>query len=855
MRIYTYGFSGKPAPKVKIRKKKRNWTRKVLVWGFRLAAVGFLVVALTVLYFAKDLPDPSRLAERDVVESTKIFARNGELLYEVHGDAKRTAVSLDQVAPAAKQAVIAIEDKDFYRHGGISIRGMLRSVLRLALNLNASGGSGSTLTQQFVKNAILTNERSPTRKLREIILSVTLEARYSKNEILSFYLNEIPWGRNAYGVEAAADSYFGKHAEDLDLAESAYLAALIQSPTRYNPFGPNRATLDGRKDYVLQLMREQGYITDAQKTEAAAEQVTFQPGKATLRAPHFTLWVQDYLAARYGEKTVQEGGLKVYTTLDMRMQEIAERAVQEGVEKNSKKYGASNAALVAIEPGTGQILAMVGSKDYFGDPEPAGCTPGKNCRFEPNVNVAVAERQPGSSFKPYVYLTAFSKDHGYAPATMLTDVVTNFGTFAGKSYIPQDYDGGERGPVSMRKALAGSLNIPAVKTLALVGVDDAVQTARNLGITSPLKDCGLSLVLGGCEVRLVDHVAAYSSIANHGTRNDRTAILKVEDRSGAVLEEYQARPREAVDPEAAYLLTSIMTDNGARTYIFGQNSPLTLKDRPVAAKTGTTQSWRDGWTVGFTPSLAAGVWAGNNDGTLMHKGADGVFVAAPIWNRFMAEVLASTTPEQFQKPAGIQTVTVDEVSGKLPTDLTPTTKGEVFASYAPPKEHDDVHIAVKIDATTGQPATALTPPDQTLSVTYQVIHSERPDDPAWEQPVLEWAATHGFGIPAPGTATSTVGTATGTRPTVTFLSPSQGGNVSVLPLTVSVSAKSDQPIARVDLSVDGLFYQSLTAPPYLYTVTRTLSPGRHTLAATAVSGDGGVGQTSMQFTVTAPENP
>ncbi len=845
-----YSYKNKE-PKSKFRKKgflKWHWdVKKLGLWGFRLIALGIITGALIFAYYAKDLPDPNKLLERQVTESTKIYARDNTLLYEIHGEAKRTLVNLDQISPDLQHATIAIEDKDFYQHHGLYFRGIFRSVFRYAINLGPSGGGGSTLTQQFVKNAVLNNSKSFDRKIREAILSLSLEARFSKDDILKLYLNEIPYGRNSYGVEAAAQSYFGKHAKDLSLAESAYLAALPQSPSRYNPFGPNRQILDGRKDYILSQMREQGYITKEQEQAAKDEKVEFSKTKTAINAPHFVLMVQDYLAQKFGEKTLQEGGLKVYTTLDPSLQKIAEEAVLKGVEKNSKKYNGNNAALVAIDPKTGQILAMVGSKDYFADPLPEGCKPGKNCLFEPNVNVAVSSRQPGSSFKPYVYLTAFSKEFKYAPATMLLDVTTNFGRYGDKDYAPQNYDGKERGPISMRQALAGSLNIPAVKTLALVGVDNAVQTARDLGITSPLADCGLSLVLGGCEIKLLDHVAAYSVIANGGVKHEKTAILKIINRDQKILEEYKDEPQIIADPQAVYLLTSIMTDNKARAYVFGSNSPLILPDRPVAAKTGTTQKWQDGWTVGFTPSLAAGVWVGNNDGTLLKKGADGVFVAAPIWNEFMKTALKDNPVEEFKQPPGITKIVVDELSGKLPSNNTPSTKEEVFADYSIPVQTDDVHQTVAIDSITHLPATSQTPPSQIIYENYVVLHSEKPEIPAWENAVIAWALANGYRYPQ-GLGIPSVPNNNTTNPVVNILQPQEEAIISEVPFLVNVSAVGNNPISRVDVYIDGFFVASKTSMPYLFTLYNQYSNGPHTIAIKVVDILGNTADTSVNVT-------
>jgi membrane peptidoglycan carboxypeptidase len=558
--------------------------------------------------------------------------------------------------------------------------------------------------------------------------------------------------------------------------------------------------------------------------------------------------VQSYLADKFGEKSLQEGGLKVYTTLDPKLQSIAEQAIKDGVEKNSKKYNGHNGALVAIDPKTGQILAMVGSKDYFGKSEPEGCKPGKNCLFEPNVNVAISERQPGSSFKPFIYVTAFGKDFKFSPASMLMDVVTNFGKYGNKDYVPENYDGKERGPLSIRQSLAGSLNIPAVKTLALIGVENAVQTARNLGITSPLQNCGLSLVLGGCEVKLLDHVAAYSVLANNGVKNEKTAILKILDKDGRTLEEFQSAPKEILDPKAVYLVTNIMTDNNARSYIFGAHSPLILENRPVAAKTGTSQKWHDGWAMGFTPSLATGVWVGNNDGTFLKEKADGVLVAAPIWNAFMKEALKDTPVEEFKRPEGIVDVVVDEVSGKLPTAYTLKTKSEIFADYHTPLPKDNIHIAVSFDSLTNLPSTDTTPPERKIYKPYTIFHSEQPDNPEWETPINLWAKKNGYIYPpkdaqiiSPPSQTSEQG------PKIEILEPSEGQIISHSPFVVKINTSSNHYITQVEISIDGETIDHLTTEPFVFSVSKKLALGKHTLAVKATNGNGGSTDTSLEF--------
>ncbi len=832
MKIYTFEDLKQRTPRKLRRGIKALLPKKgaVLSWLFRLAATITTGVALLFIYYSFSLPDPNTLLQRAVAESTKILDRNGELLYEIHGEAKRTLVSIDNMSPYVKNATVAVEDKNFYQHSGVSFRGIMRAAFKDIITVSASQG-GSTITQQFVKNALLTGDKRITRKIKELILSLELEARYSKDEILQLYLNEIPYGRNAYGIEAAAQTYFGKPAKNLSLAESAYLAALPQAPTFYNPAGPNRERLDSRQKTILSLMREQGYITEAEQQAAQEEKVEFKQVANSLQAPHFVLYIQNQLAEKYGETTLQEGGIKVTTTLDKRLQEIAEKAVQDQAAVNAEKYNAQNAALVAMDPKTGQVLAMVGSKDYFGESFPEGCKSGKDCLFDPAVNAALTERQPGSSFKPYVYLTGFKEKHKLAPATMLFDVVTNFGTYNGKSYIPKNYSGKVYGPLSARQALAGSLNIPAVKMLALVGVENAVETAKAMGITSPLQDCGLSLVLGGCEVKLLDHTNGYATIANNGVYNPATGILKIENRDGEVLEEFKDQSRRAVDEQANYLLVDVLKDNNARSYIFGTNNNLYYQGREVLCKTGTTNDFRDGWTMCAAPQLAVGVWAGNNRGT-MKAGADGSRIAAPIVRKFITEGLKDAPAENFVVPSGIKRITVDSTSGLLPTELSPGTKEEVFASYSVPEKYDNIHIGVKIDTQTGLPAQIDTPLQNTVLQYYTVYKSEQPNNPAWEEPVKKWMADNGILIP-PFQIDPTPVTPDGEGPKLSFATPTTNSIISTLPFTVSVNAESVDGVARVDLLLDGSLLMSKTSAPYIFEVNKNISDGQHILAARA----------------------
>jgi 1A family penicillin-binding protein len=651
---------------------------------FGIFAFLAIISTVVILHYTSGLPSYDAVVKRNVVESSKIYSRDGTLLYEFHGEVKRTRVGLDQISPYLQQATVAIEDKDFYKHGAVSITGIIRAAL-----VNYQSGSvtqgGSTITQQYVKNALLSSDRSFGRKISEVFLAYKIESHLSKNEILNLYLNEIPYGRNAYGAEAASEAYFDKSAKDLTLEESAYLAALPQAPSLLSPTGSNPQLLETRKNTVLEIMREQGYINDQQFEEARDGEVAFKDPHTTLIAPYFVSYIQNYLTQKYGNQFLREGGLKVYTTLDLKLQAMAEKAVADGVARNEKENNAHNAALVAIDPNTGKILAMVGGKDYWGAPVPKGCNPGttgkNSCTFEPHVNAAASQRQPGSSFKPYVYVTAFGREFAYNPQSTVVDSPTSFG-----NYTPRNYDGGYHGTVTMRQALAGSLNVPAVKVLSLVGVDKATTTAHGLGITSPLKDCGLTLVLGGCEVRLVDHVAGYASIANGGKANPATPFLKIIDKDNKVLEEYQPQNKQVVDPAAAYELLSIMTDNDARAYIFGKNSPLYFPDRIVAAKTGTTNAWKDGWTLMCTPQLCSGVWTGNDNGQLMRQGADGVFTAAPIAHQFMEQALQGELSQQFPVPSDIVQINYNKNTNRPAGPNDKNVKVVSFAYYALPKD-------------------------------------------------------------------------------------------------------------------------------------------------------------------------
>lgn len=641
-----------------------------------------------------NIPDLNAFDERKEIQSTKIYDRTGEiLLYEIYKDTKRTIIPFEDISRNIKNAIIAIEDDQFYKHKGIDIPGIMKAVLG-EVGIGKKRG-GSTITQQLIKNSILTPERTVVRKIKEMVLAIKLERKYSKEEILNFYLNEVPFGAISYGVENASQVFFNKHASELTLAESAYLASMPKSPTYYSPYGNHRDKLEERKDLVLRQMSNLGFITDEERDIANQEKVEFiKRGDETLKAPHFIMMVREYLNDKYGEDVVSAGGLNVITTLDWDLQQKGEEILVKYADENEKKYNANNAGMVGTDPKTGEILVMVGSRDYF------------NIKAEGNFNVTTARRQPGSSFKPFTYATAFQK--GYTPDTILFDLRTEFNPscnpdleeqekelieklkenpeYEDKCYHPGNYDNVFRGPMTMKNALAQSVNIPAVKTLYLAGFADTIKMARQLGITT-LNDTeryGLTLALGAGEVKLLDITSSYGVFANDGIRVEPSFVLSVANSKGKILEENKLQEERVIDEQIARLINDILSDNDARAPAFGQNSYLYLPNYDVAVKTGTTNNYRDAWIIGYSPDFALGVWAGNNDNTPMEKKVAG-FIVAPMWSAFMNEVLKQYPNSKFEKPnepsapkpvlrgewMGGYVYLIDSVSKKLATDFTP----------------------------------------------------------------------------------------------------------------------------------------------------------------------------------------
>ncbi|MCD6402509.1 PBP1A family penicillin-binding protein [bacterium] len=644
----------------KRKSKKEIYKKKKGFFSVFLRMLGYFFIFLILIclgffiYFAKDLPRPERFTEHQFIQSTKVYDRTGTvLLYEVYGEEKRSYVTLDKIPKHLQDAILVAEDANFYHHVGIDIKGIFRAILK-DIKIGEPIYGGSTIPQQLIRSTFLTTEKTPERKIREIILALELDRRYSKEQILEWYLNQVPFGQNAYGVEEAAQTYFKKPVSEITLPEAATLAALIRAPSYLSPYR-NETELLERKNYILERMASLGYISEKELQEAKETKIKFVSSKG-VKAPYFTVeYILPQLEKTYSLDFLRQGGFKIYTSLDWELQKLAEEIIEKGVERN-KAFGAYNAALVAINPKTGEVLAMVGGAGYDKEEYPPGCEPQKNCKFSPHFNVAtLGLRQPGSAFKPFVYATAFKK--GFTPDTIVVDEKTNFGVWGGKPYIPENYDGLFRGEITLREALAQSINVASVRVLRDYaglenmeqGLEDSVKTAKELGITTLKPPFGPSIVLGGWEVNLLEMTSAYGVFATEGLKFSPISILRIEDSKGNIIKENKSDPQRVLEANVARMVNDILSDNTARAPMFGLHSPLYFKNYQVAVKTGTTQYYQDAWTIGYTPSLVVGVWVGNNDNSSMVK-KPAVSIAGPIFHEFMEKVLQKFPKEEFTKP-------------------------------------------------------------------------------------------------------------------------------------------------------------------------------------------------------------
>lgn len=803
---------------------RRWWQRSLILVGGVLAAFSIF------LYFwlLRDLPSIDQIDAGLVLPSTRIYDRNGKLLYEIVDlyDGSHTSIRLDELPQCMIDATIATEDANFYRHPGVDLEGIIRAAW-----INLRGGEiragGSTITQQVARTLLLKDEkseRSLRRKLREMILALRLNATYSRDEILSLYLNQTYYGNMAYGVEAAAMSTFGHSARNLSLAQCAMLAGLPQTPAEYNPL-LDPQTAKERQAIVLDLMVKHGYISQAEAEIAKAEELQFASSLYPIKAPHFVTAVWTQLERDYPDE-LRSGGLEVITTLDLDWQQAAESIARQSLDElnnppdGSPSKNANNAALVALDPYTGQILTMLGSPDYF------------NEQIDGNVNAALAPRQPGSALKPFTYAAAFDplRPEPMTPATMLMDIGTPFVTRRLESYTPANFGLAEHGPVSVREALASSYNIPAVITLDRIGIDALISLVSRLGITT-LTDSSrfdLSLTLGGGEVKLLELTAAYAAFANGGNRIDPVYILQVKDADGNTL--YQWRPPDLgspeLDPRVAFLITSILSDDEARYPAFGHGSALSLGARPAAAKTGTTTDFRDNWTVGYTPNLVVGVWVGNADNTPM-RNVTGVSGAGPIWSQFMRHVLLGQPVLNFPVPDSVERAQVCAMSGLLPTPECPQRKWEWFITGTVPTEYDNLYQKFVIDKTTGLLADENTPPENRKEEVFLILPPE----------ARAWGARQG--IPVPPLGARVIGDES--HP-LKLLSPDpytvfQLTNMTPLEtqrIRLEVAAPSGT--TKVTYWLDGYLLDATETPPF--EVWWQLLPGEHNLQATAILENG-----------------
>ncbi|OGV93797.1 hypothetical protein A3B57_03395 [Microgenomates group bacterium RIFCSPLOWO2_01_FULL_47_10] len=693
-------------------------TKKKILVGLSLLAM----ISIGYIIF-KDLPSPAKLNGSSFPVSTLIYDRHGTLLYEIFIDENRTPVLLESLPKYVAQASIAIEDQNFYRHFGFSLQGMMRAAKNTVLKSKLQGGS--TITQQLVKTALLTPERTIQRKIREAVLTVAVEILYSKNQILEMYLNHIPFGGTAYGIEAAAQKFFGKPAKDLTLAEAALLSGLPQAPTAYSPFAnPDKAK--ARQFEVLRRMSEDGYISEQEADQAFQMELAYARPTTDIKAPHFVFYIKSLLEDKFGLQTVERGGLRVITTLDLPLQEASQASLSAQIDYFAK-YKASNGAALVTKPDTGEILAMIGSRDFFND------------EVDGKVNITTRLRQPGSSIKPLNYVTGL-QIKTITPATILLDIPTCFQVFGQAKYCPQNYDGSFHGVTNVRSALAGSYNIPAVKVLAKNTLESFIATASAMGITSfqdPSR-YGLSLTLGGGEVTMLDMATAFGTIANQGVRKNLEPFLKITDYQGNLLYQYdpdqtknllsfffnQTDPdsnvigvergglKRIINREPAYLMTDILADNAARSPVFGPSSKLVIKNHTVSAKTGTTNDHKDGWTLGFTPQYLVASWIGNNDNTSMSYYVSGISGAAYSWNDIMSYLLKDK-PDVLQiKPDGIEGTNICTGSGLYPVDGQPCqTKFELFWKDNMPGGFTAVRKGIWVNKDTGLPTFSSLDPD------------------------------------------------------------------------------------------------------------------------------------------------
>ncbi|MFA6369069.1 MAG: PBP1A family penicillin-binding protein [Candidatus Shapirobacteria bacterium] len=794
-----------------------------------LIGVGFVGIMILFVWFSKDLPTPSKVVRRDGY-SSKVYDRNGTPLYDIYDEAKRDPIAFDDLPDYLKKATVAVEDKDFYKHSGFDPLTPFRIIKNVFYFGKVTGGS--TLTQQLTRNVLLTTERSLTRKIKELILSIQIDAKYSKDEILSMYLNEAPYGGASWGVEPAAQQYFAKSAKELNLAESAILAGLPQLPSVYSPFSKTPKAYISRTNHVLNRMVEDGYISRELATETMkqVEDYQFNDKSSVTKAPHFVFWIKELLAEKYGEEVVEGGGLKITTTLDLELQDEAQKIVAEEIDK-AEKLGITNGAALVLDPNNGQVLAMVGSRDYF------------STKTDGNFNVVTqALRQPGSAIKPITYLAGIKK--GMTAATMIMDTPVTFKIAGQKDYNPQNYNGKFNGPMSLRHALGNSINVTAVKMLANVGLESMLTLANDMGLSTlePTKEnlskFGFAVTLGGGEVKMIELASAYTAFANGGTSMNIIGVLKVEDRNGRVLEEYKVPDgKKVMTPQEAFIISDILSDNSARELTFGAVNGLQIPNYKVAVKTGTTNDKKDNWAIGWTPDLLSVVWVGNNNNTPMGKVASGVSGATPIWKRIMVYGLPKRDKATFLVPDKIVELEVDKISGYLAHDGFPSRK-EYFIDGTQSSTSDPIHMNLKIC----RGISGLATPEDVANGNYDSKEYFKfvENDPVsvdgvnrWQEGIDKWISEQSDKDKyfPPESYCREDG-----KVSVNIDSPSNESTVSSQ-FDVRISTNSLKKITEVKLWIDGEEKKVWNERPFEVTMNN-LADGPHTLKVKAVDKDG-----------------
>lgn len=818
-------------PKKKVHSPVWYWLQYAIVVGLLFATLSISIILVWALTL--QIPDFSLLDKRERAQSTKIYDRTGEhVLFDVFGDVQRTLVPIDQINPNVQNATIAIEDAEFYQHHGIKPTAILRAVFA---NITSHGYAqgGSTITQQVVKNGLLSREKTITRKVKEWILAIKLERAKSKKEILELYLNDAPYGGTLVGVQEASKGYFHKPASELDLAESAYLAALPQSPTRLRPLGPNKADLDKRKNLVLTRMNELGMITADEEKKAKEEKVQFFTPQTPLGekgAEHFIMDVREQLADEYGEEYIKSAGFRVVTTLDLPMQQMAEETVRSNSNRLKQDFNSDTAAMVAVDPKNGDVLSLVGSADYY------------NNNIDGQFDIVTkGKRQPGSSFKPFVYAQGFAK--GYEPSTVLFDARTVFNpscspdlnTYSSNDdrkdcYRPRNYDDKYRGPISLRSALAQSLNVPAVKMIWLLGIKDTLNFVRNnMGLTVQTDgEPGLSMVLGSLEMTPLEVAHGYTTFANDGVEVKPRMILRIEDEQGKVIKDYESETKKVFEPDVTRKISDVLTDNSARAPSYGWDSPLNFLGRQVAAKTGTTNSSKDFWVVGYTPSIVLVTWAGNHDGAAMTKKTAG-FALAPMWREYLDKVFKEY-PDKYPQTD----------SFPAPAPVNPNKKGILRGAWIDLSAgiHDILYFVNKNDPTGPIP---MNPASDGQYAN-------------WEYAAQDWIKNNGLPGEAVVSAVNQAAVNTPSAPQVSYVTnPNENASSTVYSLDdkyiIRINVSGVQAIDRVDFFFDGQFLGTAHSAPYEFAFLPSgyaQTNGTHSIRAVATDHAGVTGESTVE---------